>query len=290
MAISRRALALLSLLLFCSTSPICGAEEKSISQTHGQVHPSLPELTFTVSDMRISDENAERPHLLQVDITERDETLSQRLTYRALTTPDLGAAPAFVMLEDVNFDGYQDLLLLTAAGASNVFYAVALWHEELRLFQLAEQLELCNPVLYQDEKVVLSFVADGYRYHTKTAYFWKSRYAPAVSAVWDVYDAGDGWIGERLTLYRRGITHCWDEQYPEDWYYGQREIFEERQAASLSLILGSEPQKAEYRYVSNVNWVHLRRQNGHVQTFLYRPICDEVEIDFRSRSKSTGIV
>ena len=241
-----------------------------------QVHPSLPTVTIQVSDTGQRDENRERENRLLVTIQSEDESISQQLTYDSSENSCHEGAAALARLEDLNQDGYGDLLLLTAQGARNVFYAVSLFHPEVGRFlpvmqghawnsekkALAEtptQLELCNHELH--DGMIVSSVADGYRYHTDTSYAWEG-YSLVPASVIDVYDAGEGMIGELLYTFGTGIRRCWDEIYPERWYYEQEGVFDERREAWRSLTLGRAAMDPEWMRVANVDWVNLRRQDS----------------------------
>lgn len=59
------------------------------------------------------------------------------------------------------------------------------------------------------------------------------------------------------------LRFLWDEQYPEDWYYGQDGsgvvASERRKAAHEAALSG--PDKNRMR-VANVDWVNLRKQDS----------------------------
>ena len=104
--------------------------------THsGHVREDLPLLTITVTDTGESTGNDRRPCLLAAEITTADGSLRQTIRWESAENPAFDQAAAMAMLVDYNFDGFKDLQLLTAAGARNVFYAVALWDEEKGCFR-----------------------------------------------------------------------------------------------------------------------------------------------------------
>lgn len=241
-----------------------------------QIHPSLPAITIRVSDTGLRDETRERENRLLVTIQSADASFSQQLTYDSSETSRHEGAAALARLEDLNQDGYGDLLLLTAQGARNVFYAVSIFHpeegrflpvmqghawnsEKKALSEMATQLELCNHELH--DGVIVSSVADGYSYHTDISYAWEG-YSLVPAGVVDVYDAGEGMIGELLYTFGTGIRRCWDETYPESWYYAQEGVFDERREAWRSLTLGRAAVDPEWMRVANVDWVNLRRQDS----------------------------
>lgn len=276
----RKALALwMAWLLLAACGPAAHAEQAGF-ETAGRVRDGLPELTIRVSDTGERQEDALREHTLRVQIEAQDGSFAQELTYRSSELPQQEHLALFARLEDVNFDGFGDLLLLTAQGARNVFFAVAVWNEEAGRFNPVEQteawdgesrrlsgteveqLELCNHELDPESRCVLSGVNDGFFYYTLTAYCWESRYGQVVRAVWDVYDAGEGLIGESLVLHGTGVTLCWDEQYPESWYYGQEGVYAERSRSAREMITGRASWDPTYLRVANTDWVNLRRQDS----------------------------
>ena len=46
---------------------------------------------------------------------------------------------------------------------------------------------------------------------------WEGAYSLEPVSIVDVYDAGEGMIGELLEQRGTGERRCWDEQYPEEW-------------------------------------------------------------------------
>lgn len=246
--------------------------------TTGQVHQSVPAMDIRVSDTGVRDETRARGNLLKVSIQAQDGSLSQELTYWSNETPDYEGAAALVCMQDMNFDGYPDLTLLTAMGARNVFYTAALWDTEAGRFREvmeqpawhtkektfsgeAEQLELCNYELYPQERRVFSSVQDGYRYSTEVVYEWEGKYGLAPKSVADIYDAGEGMIGELLEMHGTQILRLWDEAYPEEWYYGQ-DAYTERLTSIRALTLEDALYYPMPMEVDNVDWVNLRKQDS----------------------------
>lgn len=242
------------------------------------IHPSLPPVTIRVTDAGRSGD-ALRENLLRAEIAATDGSFAQTIEWKSMETAAHDGAAALVMLRDVNFDGYNDLLLLTAQGARNVFHALSVYHpEEGRFMPVVQgqawstqekafswesvQLELCNADLYPDERRLLSSVADGYRFFTEIVYEWEGRTGLVPKSVVDVYDAGEGQIGELLYLYATGITRCWDAAYPEEWYYGQEGVFQERLASYRALTLGRALSDHEWAKVAHVDWVNLRQRDS----------------------------
>lgn len=263
--------------------PVACADAGIVST--GQVHPSLPSLTLTVTDT--GEQAPDGDHILRVAIEANDGGFSQELTWESIESPACERIVPLVSLKDMNFDGFHDLVLLTAQGARNVFFTLSLWNEEKGCFlpveqnsrwdsekqqfsRESDQLELCNYVLYPEEKRIVSSVADGYRFETTIVYAWESRYGLAVKALADIYHAGTGLIGETALLFGTGMIRCWNETYPEDWYYGQEDISRERRHSLHEIVLGKASWKPVQLQVANVDWVHLRKLDSKASPSLAR--------------------
>lgn len=240
-----------------------------------RVAQGLPVLDITWRDTGESTGNDRRPYLLAAEIRAEDGSFTQTVTWESNERMDRVAA--HVRLVDYNFDGFKDLQLLTAQGARNVFYAVALWHEEQGRFleverhclhlpggQIAQEItqaEFCNPEFYPQELrgEICSVEADGYAYRTEYVYGWESRYGLTTYNVASVYDAGDGLIGESLEQWGTGLAYWWNQTYPEDWYYGEGNADNKRTEARRLLMLGRGTVDGYWMQVANVSWVNLRQ-------------------------------
>ena len=97
----------------------------ALADTHA-INTALSPVTLTVSDAGASGDML-REHLLCVRIASEDGSLAQEITWRSSETAEHEGAAALVQLRDMNFDGYNDLLLLTAQGARNVFQALSVY-------------------------------------------------------------------------------------------------------------------------------------------------------------------
>ena len=234
-------------------------------------------LTLTVKDTGKRTEEPAGDNILQVVIEAQDGSLSQSLTWESIESPAFERIASLARLMDLNFDGYNDLVLLTAQGARNVFFAFSLWdveakqfrpvyqdcewlHEESRFSDEIKQVELCNPELFPEKRMLLSDVQDGYRFSRKVFCMWDGSYYLTPKYICDVYDAGEGMIGEAMTEFMTRVTFLWDEQYPEDWYYGQDDVSGERRKAVHEVALGG--QDRQRMKVANVDWVNLRKQDS----------------------------
>ena len=166
------------LILILIALGIQSAYADSSSVYTGHVHPELPMLTLTVTDTGKRTEEPAGDNILQVVIEAQDGSLSQSLTWESIESPAFERIASLARLMDLNFDGYNDLVLLTAQGARNVFFAFSLWdveakqfrpvyqdcewlHEESRFSDEIKQVELCNPELFPEKRMLLSDVQDG---------------------------------------------------------------------------------------------------------------------------------
>lgn len=272
----KKALCSLFILLGLAICSGCSSAE-SIVQYTGQVHPELPMLTLTVTDTGKRTEEPAGDNILQVVIEAQDGSLSQSLTWESIESPAFERIASLARLMDLNFDGYNDLVLLTAQGARNVFFAFSLWdveakqfrpvyqdcewlHEESRFSDEIKQVELCNPELFPEKRMLLSDVQDGYRFSRKVFCMWDGPYYLTPKYICDVYDAGEGMIGESMTEFMTRVNFLWDEQYPEEWYHGQEGVSGERRKAVHEVALGG-PNRQRMK-VANVDWVNLRKQDS----------------------------
>ena len=248
----------------------------ALAEDDWRVAEGMPVLNITWRDSGEASGDDLRPYLLTVDVRAEDGSLTQTITWVSNEPSD--RMVAHVRLVDYNFDGFKDLQLLTAQGARNVFYAVALWDEEKGCYREVErhcqhlpggkidqeitQVEFCNPEFYPDGNPwgrILSVEADGYAYSTEYVYGWESRYDLETYWVASVYDAGDGLIGESLEQWGTGLVLWWDQTYPESWYYGEGNASAKRTEARRVLMLGRGTVGGCSMMVDNVSWVNLRQ-------------------------------
>ncbi len=266
----RRILCALTLLLAALCLTVHAEEDWRVAE-------GLPVLSITWRDTGESTGNERRPCLLAAEIVAADGSLMQTVTWESAEAKDRLAL--HVRLVDYNFDGYKDLQLLTAQGARNVYYAVALWDVEQGRFREVTQdsprlpgvksankvgqAEFCNPEFYPDPYNpgfgnIYCVEEDGFRYRTEYVYGWQVRYGLETYWVASVYDAGNGLIGESLEQWGTGLNYWWNQTYSEDWYYGT-DASADRLAARKLLMLGRGTVDPHYMQVSNVNWVNLRQ-------------------------------
>ena len=265
------------LILILIALGIQSAYADSSSVYTGHVHPDLPVLTLTVTDTGKRTEEPAGDNILQVVIEAQDGSLSQSLTWESIESPAFERIASLARLMDLNFDGYNDLVLLTAQGAQNVYYAFSLWdveqhhfrpvhrdcvwlREEMRFSDELVQIELCNPELFPEQRMLLSADPDGFYYTREIFYMFDGSYHLTPKYIWDVYRADDDTIGEMMVESMTRVVFLWDEQYPEEWYHGQEGVSGERRKAVHEVALGG-PNRQRMK-VANVDWVNLRKQDS----------------------------
>ena len=273
---------LLIMILICLTAVSAAQAETTgaVYERKIQVHNTLLSYTVRITDTGDNTGEFDDDNILLVEVFSENGELLQSFTYFSNESPEYDDVIALVMAKDLNFDGYNDLMLLSAAGAQNVYYAFSLWdveakqfrpvyrdciwlREEARFSDEAVQIELCNPELFPEQKMLLSSDPDGFYYIREIFYMVDGSYHLTPKYIWDVYRAGDGLIGETMVEYMTQLQILWDDQYPEDWYYGQDGsgvVASERRKAVHEAAL-SGPDKNRMR-VANVDWVNLRKQDS----------------------------
>ena len=230
----------------------------------GRVREDMSHLAVAVTQEGEFDHNARHPYTLAANITSADGNLAQEIVWQSNETPHLERAAALVRFVDYNFDGYADLQLLTAQGASEVFYCFALWNPEAGLFDdvmtlHGEPLLVGNSFFFPERREIRSVVHDGWRYRTDTLLWWRDDRTIEERVVAEVYDPGvNGLIGERLTIVDGDKRHVlWDQQYTEDWYFGLGEGADEHRDSALAMFTheGRSPFAVQ---VTHEDFVYLR--------------------------------
>lgn len=273
---------LLIMILICLTAVSAAQAETTgaVYERKIQVHNTLLSYTVRITDTGDNTGEFDDDNILLVEVFSENGELLQSFTYFSNESPEYDDVIALVMAKDLNFDGYNVLMLLSAAGAQNVYYAFSLWdveakqfrpvyrdciwlREEARFSEEAVQIELCNPELFPEQKMLLSSDPDGFYYIREIFYMFDGPYYLEPKYIWDVYRAGDGMIGETLIESMTQLRFLWDEQYPEDWYYGQDGsgvvASERRKAVHEAALSGSDKKRMR---VANVDWVNLRKQDS----------------------------
>ncbi|MBQ9307642.1 MAG: hypothetical protein IJ229_06935 [Clostridia bacterium] len=239
--------------------------------------PASSVLDLTVTDTGMRDEHAFRENVLCMTVTSRDGILSQSWTYAASVLPTQEPLLPF-LVEDVNLDGYTDLLPVTAQGASNLFTIVCLWNPEKACFDppltakawdeetlsIPEEeslLELCNYQVDKGSGLLLSDMHDGAASHTLSVYAPSGNTSLYLTGVLYVDTGSDGTVHEMLLT--EGFTG-WDLRFPEHWYYGDPATATSRQEGAIRLLSGTYTDMQ----VTNTDWVHLRSQSSKASASL----------------------
>ena len=229
------------------------ADEKSFTVSF-RVSEGAPAFDLIVTDLgERSGDDASWDHLLNVAVSDREGKLLQEFQYGGGEVLPSDIALPLARFEDMNFDGYLDLVLETAMGAYNEFTVFCLWNQEEyrfdpitthRAFNLDTErfdeetvpLELINA--YRQKGRFYSYEKDGYACFTVREFGWEGR-TPVLKSIFDIYDAGDGLIGDRLFVFGEQAQKIWDHSYPEDWYYGDNDAFFARLEASDAYLSGA---------------------------------------------------
>ena len=228
-----------------------------------RVREDMPALSISVTEDAFNGD-ADRPYTLTAHITAEDGSLVQDVSWHSNETPNRERLAALVRFVDYNFDGYADLQLLTAQGASEVFYCFALWNPDAGRFDAITTLHggpllVDNPIFIPERREIRSVVHDGWRYRTDTLLVWQDDHTIAERVVAEVYDPGvNGQIGERLTIVDSDKRYLlWDQQYTEDWYFGLGEGSDEHRDSAL-YMLTHEGRMPFPLHVTHEDFVYLR--------------------------------
>ena len=205
--------------------------------------------------------NAEDEYIMKIDIRAEDGTYQQEIEYASWENGEMSLGLA--RLEDVNFDGYLDLVLAHALGASNWFTIFAPWlPEEGRFAEPIQDIRFCNYVLYPDEKTILSSEKDGAALYHDKAYSWIGGQLTLMGeSVMDNTSSHD-LMRERVVKYFLDGTEwvCWDDEYPIAWYDGDSRVWNERRDTALAMLIHGT--RRHCARVANVDWVNLRQQDS----------------------------
>lgn len=122
---------------------------------HTQIHPDFPP-SAVVLQGDIRDQQAEIRRI-EIYHTSDRTTPHQRITGIATRFPDLSTAG--LVIEDLNFDGYQDLRLPEFLPASpNIPYLYWLYNPETAQFERNRDLEIItSPVVDSEQHLITSF-------------------------------------------------------------------------------------------------------------------------------------
>ena len=244
----KRTFACLLMLLLLYALPALG----EVMGFPGRVCEGAPLLSISIVDTGEIDP-ATDDKILRADITAEDGSLSQSLLYRAVGMP-IGAAGAGRM-DDLNFDGYADLCLVTAAGARNVFTSFALWNPETGRFDEvyteplylpedqddageAEYSWLSNYGLHPESGMLDCYMADGAADYDWTVYRWEGRRLRLIGAA-TLRTLSDGdFLRERV--WRLDGSCHWEQVYPAEWADSEAAISNERHDVIQSTLMGQD--------------------------------------------------
>ena len=254
-----------------------------------RITPAGPTVDLIIADTgRRNAPESRHENILSVEITVRETGQTQRFDYDGTETPATDSMNCLAWLQDINFDGYGDLMLCTARGASDEFSVFCLWNPETGRFDDIEThcafdleterasaqvtpLELVNYTLHKgsyDSGYVISHDKDGAACYTQFVYRWEGNgRTPELTQVHDVSSVSRTLIRDRVFLFFSQGEKVWDHVYPEEWYYGATEPYRTFKAAADSLWQGG---GRVSKHVANVDWVNLRERDSKQSESLAR--------------------
>lgn len=263
--------------LLCFQQAVAEENTNTFAMT-GSVHDAVSPLAIAIADTGTESEDVNRNHVLCATISTEDGHFSQQILYCALESPSNEPDLLFARLEDLNFDGYADLILLTAAGSANVYSTFALWNPQLgrfdpvmmtrpwisaeqRFAETAVQMELCNVRLLPESGRVCSEETNGSQGMTRIVYRWMDDRTPFEESLSSIYQAENGMIGEKLEVLREGESFGWNQQYPGEWYYGEARVEKERMEVLDDVTLGNAVSDPVWMQVADADGVNVRLED-----------------------------
>ena len=125
--------------------PVCNAETLIDTTYQIRVHPDLPLHQLALQEW--VQDNCDRAFKLTIEARPGSQVIQDS----ALAIPYLNLSTV-----DINFDGYNDLEMLSNVGASglNRSYVYWLFDPQTRRFSFAEELEYTNPVVDAQAKEI----------------------------------------------------------------------------------------------------------------------------------------
>ena len=254
-----------------------------------RITPAGPTVDLVIADTgRRNAPEVRHENVLSVEITVRETGQTQRFDYDGTETPATDSMSCLAWLQDINFDGYGDLMLCTARGASNECSVFCLWNTETGRFDDIKThcafdleterfsseitpLELVNFTLQESSNggdYVISNDLDGIANYSQFVYRWEGNaHVPELTEVHDVSGVGRSLIRDRVFLFLSQGEKVWDHVYPEEWYYGATEPYMAFRTAADSLWQG---RSRATKHVDNVEWVNLREQDSKQSASLAR--------------------
>lgn len=278
----------------------------------GRVSESESLVTIRVKDTGEFTGAIEEPdHVLEVSVIAEDGSTLQTFTYASIETPrglESRAGMHIMRFTDINCDGYRDLVLITAVGVYNEYCVLSLWNpkenrfdplmsgsrwdfENERFENEIIPLELCNMEIWADKYgfsgAILSSERDGCAHYQFLAYRWEVSDYPTLVGAFEVFDAGNDRIGDRMYLFENESEKCWEHVYPESWYYGETDVYGTRKKAFLKMLWDT-PETAK---VTKTNWVNLREMDTKQSRSLAKLNAgEEVHVLYRDASPGWDLV
>ena len=116
---------LMILLMIClAVFSVANAESPSaVYEKTINVHDSLPPYIIRITDTGEDTADMASDNILLVEVFSENGEKLESFTYFSNESPEYDGVAALAMAKDLNFDGYNDLMLLSAAGARKVFHA-----------------------------------------------------------------------------------------------------------------------------------------------------------------------
>lgn len=245
---------------------LCGAPERE-----ARIDTAGPEVTVEVN---MTSRMEGGRCLNEVVVRSAEGTILQTLTY--LSEEDVHHVVRLVTLRDVNGDGYTDLLLLTARGAANERYTLAVWDAEAGLYRDVPQgcafdfdarsfsseitqLELFNAEVA--DGMLLSCEYDGFFDRNISSYTWDG--LSPVPWYWASLRRSGDTATETIGY---GSQVMLETTYPLAWYDEPR-IRKERLEAIRQLLSCAELPIAQ---VTGTSWVNLRQLDSKASESLAR--------------------
>lgn len=253
----------------------------------GIVHDAVPPLAIAIADTGTESEDVNRDHVLCATISTEDGSFSQQLLYCALESPLNEPDLLFARMEDLNFDGYADLILLTAAGSTNVYSTFALWNPQLgrfdpvmmtqpwisaeqRFAENAVQMELCNVRLLPELGRVCSEETNGSQGMNRIVYRWTDDRTLCEESLSSIYQAENDMIVEELEVLRDGESFGWNHQYPSEWYYGEARVEKEHMEVLDDVTLGNAVSDPVWMQVVDLDGINVMLEDREGSSYIAR--------------------
>lgn len=86
---------------------------------------------------------------------------------------NVSADTEIISFEDINFDGYLDLLVIEMTGAKNTPYLYWVYDPVLRIFEKHDELTASDPIVDVTQKRIISDWADGAALRGQSQFIWQ---------------------------------------------------------------------------------------------------------------------